>query len=171
MAFFAISWTLWLSRNEVIFRGKILNDDVFDLKILRMDMWYRAKWPEHILPLNDYILNPAGWTLPVQVKNLSKDSGWSTPLAGSLKFNTNGAVMGHFGEAGIGGILRNHLGETIVKFSKSIGISDLSTAELVAIKEAVSIFARIKWSSSPHLIVNGRHIKLDLVLRLLVYLL
>ncbi|KAK9003346.1 hypothetical protein V6N11_060910 [Hibiscus sabdariffa] len=60
---------------------------------------------------------------------------------GSLKFNTDGAVQGSFGQAGIGGVLRDHDGKVITKFSKSIGHSDPATAQLLAIKEALLVFS------------------------------
>ncbi|KAK8506874.1 hypothetical protein V6N12_000443 [Hibiscus sabdariffa] len=46
-------------------------------------------------------------------------------------------VCGSFGRAGIGGVLRNELGKTLMYFSKSIGASDPSTAEIMALDEAI----------------------------------
>ncbi|KAE8672021.1 hypothetical protein F3Y22_tig00111877pilonHSYRG00410 [Hibiscus syriacus] len=47
-----------------------------------------------------------------------------------MKFNTNGAVMGPHGQAGICSVLKDHNGAIVVKFSKSIGLSDPVSAEL-----------------------------------------
>ncbi|KAK8490726.1 hypothetical protein V6N11_034944 [Hibiscus sabdariffa] len=52
-------------------------------------------------------------------------------------------VCGSFGRAGIGGVLRNELGKTLMYFSKSIGASDPSTAEIMALDEAIRLFPKL----------------------------
>ncbi|KAK5817433.1 hypothetical protein PVK06_022357 [Gossypium arboreum] len=64
---------------------------------------------------------------------------WRPPPFGSLKFNVNASVLGSYGSAGIDGILRNHLGSSLVIFSKAIGVVDPVLAEIIAIKEALKI--------------------------------
>ncbi|KAK9008386.1 hypothetical protein V6N11_075284 [Hibiscus sabdariffa] len=61
---------------------------------------------------------------------------WIAPEAGCLKFNVDAVVRGSFGEAGIGGVLRDQCGKILMQFSKSIGRSDPTGAELAAIFEA-----------------------------------
>ncbi|KAL4346427.1 hypothetical protein GQ457_17G000750 [Hibiscus cannabinus] len=50
-----------------------------------------------------------------------------------------------FGEAGIGGCLRNEQSKCLISFSKSIGMSDVTSAEIAAISEAVKLFRNSAW--------------------------
>ncbi|KAK8511631.1 hypothetical protein V6N12_038232 [Hibiscus sabdariffa] len=58
---------------------------------------------------------------------------WIAPEAGWLKYNVDAAVTRGVREAGIGDILRDHSGKTLLRFSKAIGISEPTRAELTAI--------------------------------------
>ncbi|KAK8492611.1 hypothetical protein V6N11_030833 [Hibiscus sabdariffa] len=49
----------------------------------------------------------------------------------------------------------NHSGSTLVEFSRAIGVSDPASAKLIAIKEAMAIYAKAKWSEKWHLIVES----------------
>ncbi|KAE8696343.1 hypothetical protein F3Y22_tig00110674pilonHSYRG00033 [Hibiscus syriacus] len=46
-------------------------------------------------------------------------------------------LQGSVGAAGIGGLLRDHNGETLIRFARHIGQSDSTSAEMVAILEAL----------------------------------
>ncbi|KAK9037946.1 hypothetical protein V6N11_022843 [Hibiscus sabdariffa] len=61
--------------------------------------------------------------------------------AGIAKFNMNGAVKGGFGPAKVGGVLRDHTGNVLMKFSNFIGIDDHMSAEFLAIKKTLSLFS------------------------------
>ncbi|XVF84544.1 hypothetical protein PTKIN_Ptkin17bG0045500 [Pterospermum kingtungense] len=65
---------------------------------------------------------------------------WEKPPAGAVKFNVDGSSLGKSGPAGIGGVLRDRLGVELARISKSIGVEDSNTAELLAIREAFLIF-------------------------------
>ncbi|EOY31783.1 Uncharacterized protein TCM_038911 [Theobroma cacao] len=73
---------------------------------------------------------------------------WFRPQNGSLKFNTDGASRDCPDELGIGGNLRNDLGDTFAYFSKPIGICDSNKAELMAIREATLIYATSRWNEA-----------------------
>ncbi|KAK8503991.1 hypothetical protein V6N11_047740 [Hibiscus sabdariffa] len=45
-----------------------------------------------------------------------------------------------FGPLGVGEVLRDHSGNVLLKFSNSIGFADPASAELLAIKKALSLF-------------------------------
>ncbi|KAK8518200.1 hypothetical protein V6N12_017357 [Hibiscus sabdariffa] len=72
-----------------------------------------------------------------------------------LKFNKDGVVQGSFGQAGTGGVLRDHAEKVIAKFSKSIGHSDPAIAESLAIKEALLIFSNLNLSNQQYLEVES----------------
>ncbi|KAK8693906.1 hypothetical protein V6N13_071473 [Hibiscus sabdariffa] len=61
-------------------------------------------------------------------------------LVGELKFNFDGAVNGSFGEAGIGGCLRNGSAKLLLAFSKSVGRVNITTAEILSLLEAVKLY-------------------------------
>ncbi|KAL4388066.1 hypothetical protein GQ457_09G011730 [Hibiscus cannabinus] len=80
---------------------------------------------------------------------------WKAPPVGFLKFNVDGAVSGSFGAAGIGGILRNHENQIVYSFHRSAGFLDPTSAEILAIVEAVSYFLSWRWCSSFRLIIES----------------
>ncbi|KAK8977405.1 hypothetical protein V6N11_034450 [Hibiscus sabdariffa] len=80
---------------------------------------------------------------------------WIAPPVGSVKFNTNRAVRGSFGKASIGGILSDNSGKVLLKFSKSIGVADSTSAELLAIKEALVVFMSTGLVETFHLQVES----------------
>ncbi|KAK9000988.1 hypothetical protein V6N11_082782 [Hibiscus sabdariffa] len=142
MAFFAITWSIWLRRNDVLFRGKGLDENqLFEIVLLRLWWWSRAKWPQWSMSIEDFMRNPECWGVARVEKRICKKDEWEAPPAGIAKFNTNGAVKGRFGPTGVGGVLRDHSGNVLLKFSNSIGIADPASAELLAIKKALSLFA------------------------------
>ncbi|XVF58965.1 hypothetical protein PTKIN_Ptkin07bG0108800 [Pterospermum kingtungense] len=71
------------------------------------------------------------------------------------EFNVDGSAMGKPGPAGIEGLLRDHEGNVILRFMKSIGHADSNLAELLAIKEVFLIFASSRWANSHVLIVES----------------
>ncbi|KAK9005603.1 hypothetical protein V6N11_043029 [Hibiscus sabdariffa] len=71
-----------------------------------------------------------------------------------VKFNIDGAIEGRVGKAGIGGILRNSENVTLIMFSKAIGFSDATSAELCVIREALVLFVESKWSKQSSLILE-----------------
>ncbi|KAK9038155.1 hypothetical protein V6N11_023042 [Hibiscus sabdariffa] len=80
---------------------------------------------------------------------------WRAPKAGCAKFNVDAAVKGGVGVAGIGGVLRDHTGNVLSSFSKSIGVSDPTSAELQGILEACRHFASSPWFGVKSLIIES----------------
>ncbi|KAG4136802.1 hypothetical protein ERO13_D07G031150v2 [Gossypium hirsutum] len=124
MAFFATIWPIWLWRNSMVYNGKIFDHiQLFETIKIRLGWWCKAQRPTVAISLNDLFLAPP------------KKSVDNMPT-----FNVNASVLGSYGSAGIHGILRNHLGSSLVIFSKAIGVVDPVLAETIAIKEALKIF-------------------------------
>ncbi|OMO91306.1 reverse transcriptase [Corchorus capsularis] len=59
------------------------------------------------------------------------------------------------GPGGIGGILRDHDGKSLLEFSKSVGMIESNEAELRAIREALLIYSTSSWASSHPLILES----------------
>ncbi|KAL4310177.1 hypothetical protein GQ457_01G054770 [Hibiscus cannabinus] len=155
LALFGIIWTIWLMRNEVSFNNKSFHEmQTFDLALFRIAFWAKCKWPSSSFSTLDFTRFPILCEI-VKEKPIRLLRGfWVAPPVGSVKFNVDASVLGSYGEAAIGGILRDHVGSYLVKFSKSIGLSDPTGAELEAILEACQIFHGSKWFSSHALIIE-----------------
>ncbi|PPR82013.1 hypothetical protein GOBAR_AA38699 [Gossypium barbadense] len=111
MAFFATIWPIWLWRNSMVYNGKIFDHiQLFETIKIRLGWWCKAQRPTVAISLNDLFLAPP------------KKSVDNMPTVR------------------IHGILRNHLGSSLVIFSKAIGVVDPVLAETIAIKEALKIF-------------------------------
>ncbi|KAE8666355.1 hypothetical protein F3Y22_tig00112501pilonHSYRG00075 [Hibiscus syriacus] len=80
---------------------------------------------------------------------------WIGPPLGSLTFNVDGAIRGSYGPAGIGGILKDHNGIVLAKFSRSAGHSAPSGAELQAVLEDCHRFLESSWFPSFRLIIES----------------
>ncbi|KAK8564750.1 hypothetical protein V6N12_058333 [Hibiscus sabdariffa] len=98
--------------------------------------------------IEDFIRNPKSWGVPRMEKRVGPRDEWFAPTVGSIKFKTDGAVIGGFGPAGIIVVLRYHFKEVLLKFPKVNGVVDLVSTELVAIKEALLSFLMAGMSSS-----------------------
>ncbi|KAK8496820.1 hypothetical protein V6N12_021145 [Hibiscus sabdariffa] len=122
-------WSCWLFRNEVVFKGiKVDVSQLFDLCIQRLSWWCVAKWPRSGLAINDLINSPSHFAdFAIEQVTISKDT-WCPPLLGELKFNVDGATLGSFGETGIGGCLRDVDSNCMITFSKSVGVTDCTSA-------------------------------------------
>ncbi|XVF41643.1 hypothetical protein PTKIN_Ptkin01aG0296500 [Pterospermum kingtungense] len=78
--------------------------------------------------------------MPIEVASLRKTISWDCPPEGTLKFYIDGSALEQPGLAGIGGILRDDNSRTKIVFSKSIGVVDSNFADLLAIREALTLF-------------------------------
>ena len=74
---------------------------------------------------------------------------WRSPPRGCIKGNFDGAAKGNLGKVGIGGIIRDHAGNTIDAIAIPIGISTShrveATAALYTMKVAVETGYRFPW--------------------------
>ncbi|KAL4354821.1 hypothetical protein GQ457_06G006720 [Hibiscus cannabinus] len=70
------------------------------------------------MSLEDFLQNPDCWCRHLSEKDARVKVVWLAPPVGTVKFNTDGAVKGGFGIAGIGGVLRDATGkEVLITFS------------------------------------------------------
>ncbi|XVF83559.1 hypothetical protein PTKIN_Ptkin16aG0498800 [Pterospermum kingtungense] len=150
ISFYAILWSIWILRNEVVFKNKQLDFIMLiDLVKFRIIHWAKAKWP-HIQIDSWSALNCLNKIqIPTKRVNPRPFSCWSCPSFGAVKFNIDGAAQGKPGPAGIGGILRDHQGTALIRFSKSIGTADSNLAEILTIKEAFLLVTSSRWVNLP----------------------
>ncbi|EOY07078.1 Uncharacterized protein TCM_021598 [Theobroma cacao] len=155
MVFYAISWSVWLQRNEVVFRGVNWDaNQVWENSKLRVAVWAKAKWPHKNGSTIDTYRNPSLGAAITQLKQGRKANGWATPAPREMKFNVDEATKGSPGESGIGGVMRDEHGHIKIMFSKSIGVGDANLAEIIAIREAFILFIASKWGQTKSLIIE-----------------
>ena len=138
MAFFAIVWSIWLMRNDMVFNNKgfDLRQMVDNIKF-RIASWFKAKWPRSNESISELIRYPNLISVPLRVKPVRVVTMWIPPSRGYMKFNVDGSAKSKPGPAGIGGVLRDNLSVVKMIFSKSVGIEDSNMAELLAVREAM----------------------------------
>ncbi|EOY16012.1 Uncharacterized protein TCM_034912 [Theobroma cacao] len=142
MAFYIISWSNWLTRNEVVFERKEWSElNVFNLIKLRLAWWVKTKWPNLNPSLLDIIRYPNEGLPPQRTQPGMKMVSWVVPSLGFLKLNLDVAVNGCQGEVGNGGVLRHGKGSIPLIFSLPMGVTDSNTAELLAIWKGFQIVA------------------------------
>ncbi|KAK8554067.1 hypothetical protein V6N12_031045 [Hibiscus sabdariffa] len=116
---FAVIWTVWLFRNEIVFKGK----EVYLLQILylvkyRLVIWIKAKFLDACISLDNLIVEP-----PLAIKICKKAlkskiiPRWLPPPMGFLKLNVDGRVAAGAFNCGMGGLLRNDKGVILFHFS------------------------------------------------------
>ncbi|EOY10119.1 Uncharacterized protein TCM_025497 [Theobroma cacao] len=156
MAFYAIAWSVWLHRNEMVFKGVVWDaDKVYELSKLRVTTWAKAKWPQDYGMVLQTYQDPTLGKIMSKTKEKRAVDDWSKPATGQMKFNVDGAAQGCPRDAGIGGVLRDSDGRIKAIFSKTIGVGDASLAKVRAIREAFFVFAASKWSQTHKLIIES----------------
>ncbi|XVE78048.1 hypothetical protein DITRI_Ditri13aG0112900 [Diplodiscus trichospermus] len=70
-------------------------------------------------------------------------------------WDVDGSSLGKPGPAGIGGILRDHLGNELIRFSRSVGMSESNVAELLAIREAFVLYVSSSWARCHDLLIES----------------
>ncbi|GMI79787.1 hypothetical protein HRI_001648000 [Hibiscus trionum] len=152
----AFVWTIWCCRNGIIFnKSRVSEMQVFEAAVQRIHHWIKSKWPKSTLQIHDLLLHPTSVSLESNRANRQLVPSWTAPPAGALKFIVDASTRGSFGESGIGGIIRNHTGQTIAIFSKAIGLSDPTGAEISALTEACRILIAMKWHLAAPIIIES----------------
>ncbi|GMJ01682.1 hypothetical protein HRI_003837400 [Hibiscus trionum] len=156
MCAFSSIWSIWKSRNDAVFNDRKLGVDMlFDQTVLRVAWWCKSRWPEGRWAISDIVADPSRLS-EVQISGtIMQQSQWTAPGRGTLKFNTDAAVKGSYGMAGVGGVLRDENAKILMYFSKGVGVCDVLSAELFAINEALNLFVASKWSKEFEVILES----------------
>lgn len=86
MAFYALVWSLWLFRNDIVFCGKVWDpNQLYKLTELRVATWANAKWPqEYGSKLDTFRAPQLGAILEKQRKNRPIVQ-WERPAEGTMQ--------------------------------------------------------------------------------------
>ncbi|OMO62830.1 reverse transcriptase [Corchorus capsularis] len=156
LIFFVVIWSLWLTRNDMVFNNKHFDAlQLFDLIKLRLSWWVKAAWPDSNLSFENLFRFPDVAVVKHNKAKVPRCLTWERPTSGFLKFNVDGASKGKPGPAGIGGILRDENGRVCMEFSKSTGIMELNEDKVCAIREGLLVFCASRWVESHGLIVES----------------
>ncbi|KAK9000739.1 hypothetical protein V6N11_081227 [Hibiscus sabdariffa] len=146
----AVIWSLWLARNDKLFRGKSLSslELLFQAK-RRALIWIKAENKDLVLIDGDW------WTHPKLSLASSSNvvTEWTPPDEGAVKFNVDGSVL--LNRAGCGGVLRNHKGEVIAIFYGPAECFGADYSELVAIKMAFNLFKETNVFGKARLVIES----------------
>jgi ribonuclease HI len=116
-------WTIWSARNKTA-----MESNPFDPhQVIK-----RAT----SLTLESWIMSPRKTAIPKSNPTLI---GWKPPPLSFIKLNTDGSVSGNPGQAGAGGVLRDHHGTWIGGFARNIGRTNSLAAELWALRDGLAL--------------------------------
>ncbi|KAK3218067.1 hypothetical protein Dsin_012037 [Dipteronia sinensis] len=154
---------VWGLFNDDSLTVKILEDGLKDVQLMRrlfdweLDLWnvfsftlgsvklhrYMVTWwfKHHGKGLTESITvileNLKTYCVDVKPVRSSCKEEWLPLSNEELKFNVDGSVRRESGRAGIGGVLRNSLGEVLYSFSVFMGNLDANSTELLAIQKSL----------------------------------
>uniref|UniRef100_M1E0C2 RNase H family protein n=1 Tax=Solanum tuberosum TaxID=4113 RepID=M1E0C2_SOLTU len=126
-----ICWNLWKNRCAVKYGGKQSNI----ARVKHLVILDNFKLLHTVFP---YISWPLRWNkLCNVIENCSQDTKvtavqWTKPPYRWVKLNTDGSALSNPGSIGVGGVIRNHLGEIILAYSAPLGTGTNNQAEVEA---------------------------------------
>ncbi|KAK8621067.1 hypothetical protein V6N13_067510 [Hibiscus sabdariffa] len=123
--------------------------------VLRLSWWCKALWPDVTPAFTDFVASPIRLSFVQPKSKILEVHGWIAPVKGSVKFNTDDAVEGSYGKAGICGCLRDENSKTLLYFSMSVGVNNVVSTEILAIKETLRLYNSLKGSHSYTVVIES----------------
>ncbi|KAL4297016.1 hypothetical protein GQ457_12G026780 [Hibiscus cannabinus] len=123
---------IWLHRNEIIFKGKILNVPqlIFLIKT-HLGWWFKAKFSKCTTSIVDLVMDLHVFEpLDFRTSLANVSAPWCPPSTGFIKFNVDGAMKVDVSVGNIGGILRDVSSCSRFTFSLLMGSGSSALAEL-----------------------------------------
>ncbi|KAK9042980.1 hypothetical protein V6N11_071333 [Hibiscus sabdariffa] len=139
---FAILWTIWLLRNDIIFaNGRVDPPQLFFLVRSLAALWFKARRVDSVPSMDSIIADPsiADNSSLSNMQPLVVQS-WQNPPVGFLKLNVDGAMLCNGSKGGIGGLIRDSCGVWLDKFSHPSNPGPPILPELLAIDHGLAFF-------------------------------
>lgn len=122
--FYAVTWSIWMARNESLFRGRIFHwVEITEIAIYRASLWVKSKFEDIPYSIGEFKRNIDVVRRCKGADSCRRDRGvvvWAPPIHGSMKFNVDGSSLGKPGATAIGGVLRNEGGVLNVFFQNQL---------------------------------------------------
>ncbi|XP_039050056.1 uncharacterized protein LOC120191133 [Hibiscus syriacus] len=153
VSFAAALWSLWLARNEFVFRdkGTIIKDIILFVK-MRAFAWCKALKVFEVLDEKRWWDSPGDAAISSEANRILK-TVWQPPKFGQMKFNVDGSATKDV--AGCGGVLRTAEGYVVAMFFGPVAEINSDFAELSAIKKALEVFSESLWCGKVDLILES----------------
>ncbi|KAK2653766.1 hypothetical protein Ddye_013622 [Dipteronia dyeriana] len=144
VVFHTVCWSIWESMNDVIFNQGLADAGmVAELVRWMVVWWFKNYGPGAPTSPTIMILNPKVGCVDSSKIRRKTVIRWCHPPEGAFMFNVDGSSRGNPGPSGIGGILRNHVGDTICMFSSFLGMGlSSSFAEIFVILKACELYEK-----------------------------
>ncbi|KAE8726444.1 hypothetical protein F3Y22_tig00006886pilonHSYRG00006 [Hibiscus syriacus] len=153
VSFAAALWSIWLVRNEFVFREKRAKlKDVVCIVKMRALVWCKTLKEFNELDEKRWWACPGFCVDSCEEKRRQKLI-WQPPGLGKMKFNVDGSANKE--AAGCGGVLRNSEGHVVAMFFGPVSLVNVDFAELVAIKFTLELFCGSKWLRNVVLIIES----------------
>eukprot|EP00253_Pinus_taeda_P028466 PITA_28466 len=146
-----VTWTIWKERNRRVFTQETRSIECAKESILinvRQLVQTKCKFDPTDKPtgkdlriLKTFQLEAFSSCLPGghNARTSSQIHSWQPPPEACLKLNFDGASRGNPGIAGIGGVIRNHKGDIVHIFCRSLGECTNNEAEFAAMEQGLRI--------------------------------
>ncbi|KAK2646450.1 hypothetical protein Ddye_021645 [Dipteronia dyeriana] len=138
--FFAIVWTIWESRNDMIFHGISVNlGKALDTIKFRVALWFKNYGAGAEADLTLLMLDLKERCVDFWKVKKSRIKVMALLSRLQLYFHVDGSSRGNPGDTSIGGVLRDHGGKIVSLLSFSMGWLEVVTAEVLAIHRAFQL--------------------------------
>ncbi|CAI0421511.1 unnamed protein product [Linum tenue] len=128
LEFGIICWSLWRTRNDRVFTGKIVTTETFLQRI-------RA-WINFVRNAQDKDRLIHSSRLPIRTE---VEISWKPPPPEWVTLNSDGSVTTESGHAAVGGLIRDHTGRCLAAFAMNLGMCSITRAELRGVMEGLQL--------------------------------
>ncbi|CAL1392568.1 unnamed protein product [Linum trigynum] len=131
-------WSLWRTRNDRVFAGKVVSAEVF---LHRVQAWVNVV--QNAMDRDKEIQHPSP---PARTEEMIS---WTPPPPEWVTLNSEGSVNPESSHAAAGGLIRDHIGRCLAAFTMNLGICSVTRAELRGVAEGLQLawdlgFRRVK---------------------------
>ncbi|KAK3193118.1 hypothetical protein Dsin_024428 [Dipteronia sinensis] len=137
---FAVVWTTWESSNCKVFNNRDASlSQAVDTVKFKVVWWFKTYGGGSVDSITNMTSNIKDCCVEARGSKVPSSQDWRPPPFGSLFFNLDGLSRGSPGQAGVGGVLRDHIGRILCLFSANVGFQNAITAKILAIAKVIDL--------------------------------